>query len=76
MIKTTMRELRRLSSTGEAIDATHFAWKDAAELARKSRTHIASSSDIYGLTGILFRDDEDGQLYVVVGRCTNLWTLC
>lgn len=76
MFTTTMRELRRLASTGEAIDATHFAWEEAVELARKPRTRIASSSGIYGLTGIAFRDDEDGRLYVVVGRCTNLWTLC
>lgn len=76
MFTTTLRELRRLAASGEAIDATHFEWKDAAELARKPRTRIASSSGIYGLTGIAFRDDEDGQLYVVIGRCTNLWTLC
>lgn len=71
-----MRELRRLVSTGEAIDATHYSDREARELARKSLTQIASSSGIYGLTGILFRDDEDGQLYAVVGRCANLWTLC
>ena len=76
MFTTTLRELRRLAATGEAIDATHFAWKDAAELARRPHTRIASSSGKYGLTGIAFRDDEDGRLYVVIGRCSNLWTLC
>lgn len=75
MFKTTMRELRRLVAIGEAIDASHMPEKEAYELARKSRTRIASSSGINGLTGIAFRDDEDGQLYVVVGRGTNLWIL-
>lgn len=75
MYTTTMRELRRLAATGEAIDVSAIPWKEAHELARRPHTRIASSSGKYGLTGIAFRDDEDGQLYVVIGRCSNLWTL-
>ena len=75
MFRTTQRALRSMVADGIAIDATHMPQDDVYELARESRTLIACSHGVYGCNGICFKSDETGQMFVVVGRCTNLFIL-
>lgn len=75
MIKTTQRELRSMVADGIAIDATHMPQDETYELAREPHTLIACSYGVYGCNGVCFKSDETGQMFVVVGRCPNLFIL-
>lgn len=76
MFRTTQRELRSMIANGIAIDATHMPQDEAYEIARKPRTRLAYSQGVYGCNGLCFKVDESEKLYVIIGRCSNLWVLC
>ena len=70
-MKVSLATIKHLIKTGAAIDWTH------AELtARQFRsTVIFYSSGNSGLNGLVLMDDENGQLYAVAGRVSNLFIL-
>lgn len=75
MFRTTQRALRSMVADGIAIDASYMPQDEAYELAREPLTRIACSHGVYGCNGILFKSDITGQMYVIIGRCTNLFIL-
>lgn len=75
MFHTTQRELRSMVADGIVIDASRMPQDEAYELAREPRTLIACSHGVYGCNGICFKSDETEQMFVVIGRCTNLFIL-
>ena len=70
-MQVTLSVIKRLIATGAAIDVTN------ADIARRpsDSTIIFYSAGINGLNGIVLRDNVNGQLYAVAGRCGNLMIL-
>jgi hypothetical protein len=71
-MKVNLSVIKHLIKTGAAVDVTN-----ADNITRRpfNSTVIFHSFGTYGLNGIVLRDDESGQLYAVVGRCTTLFVL-
>ena len=63
MKKYTLKALRELVRLGVAEDYTN---KPAENL---------YTSGVYGINGGLVEDTETGQLYAIIGRCSNLFIL-
>lgn len=66
MEKTTLRELRTLVKDGVAIEL-----KDIDETL--SLETIRMSFGIYGMTGALLIDNNNGKLYAIIGRTSTLF---
>lgn len=58
---------------GCAEDYTHKPSEYIYTLRRLDK--IGYSSGVYGLNGGLVEDMETGQLYAIIGRCSNLFIL-
>lgn len=65
MKKYTQKELKRLISTGFAIDITH------AEEIPANLEKIGYCTGVYGIAGGLLQD-HNGQLYAITKRTSNL----
>ncbi len=76
MFKTTQKELREYVRMGLAKDYTHASTNEVKELGRKCLNRLGYSTGVYGLNGLLFEDYETGEKYVVIGRGTNLYSIC
>lgn len=63
-----MRQLVRL---GVAEDCADKPGEYMDTLRRPDK--VGYNSGIYGINGGLLRDGETGQLYAIIGRCTNLF---
>lgn len=72
MRKYKLSELKSLVRCGMAHDLTNAT---AAEVMEqwKHAEKVGYSSGIYGINGGLLQDGETGQLYAIIGRCTNLF---
>ena len=66
MEKTTLRELREFIRDGIAIEL-----KDIDETLSLETTRM--SFGLYGMTGALLIDNNNGQLYAIVGRTSTLF---
>lgn len=66
MKKTTLRELRTLVNDGIAIRLT-----DIDETLNLET--IRMSFGLYGMTGALLIDNNNGQLYAIIGRTSTLF---
>lgn len=73
MRKYTQKELRQLVQLGVAEDYTNKPADYMYTLRRLDK--VGYSSGIYGINGGLVKDTETGQLYAVIGRCSNLFIL-
>lgn len=73
MRKYTQKELRQLVRLGVAEDYTSKPADYMYTLRRLEK--VGYSSGIYGINGGLMQDTETGQLYAVIGRCSNLFIL-
>lgn len=66
MEKTTLRELRTLINDGIAIKLTDIDETLSLET-------IRMSFGLYGMTGALLIDNNNGQLYAIIGRTSTLF---
>lgn len=73
MRKYKLRELRDLVRLGLAEDYTNKPSEYIYTLRRMDK--IGYSSGVYGLNGGIVKDMETGQLYAIIGRCSNLFIL-
>lgn len=73
MRKYTQKELRQLVRLGVAEDYTNKPSDYIYTLRRLDK--VGYSSGVYGINGGLVQDTETGQLYAVIGRCSNLLIL-
>lgn len=73
MRKYTQKELRQLVRLGVAEDYTNKPADYMYTLRRLEK--VGYSSGVYGINGGLVEDTETGQLYAVIGRCSNLFIL-
>lgn len=73
MKKYTQKELRQLVRLGAAEDYTNKPADYMYTLRRLEK--VGYSSGVYGINGGLVEDTETGQLYAVIGRCSNLFIL-
>lgn len=71
-MQVTLSIIKHLIRTGVAVDITN----DPTITRRPyNSTVIFYSAGINGLNGIVIRNDENGQLYAVAGRVSNLFIL-
>lgn len=70
-MKVTQKVIKRLINTGCAVDKT------GADIKKRpfNSTVILHSYNSNGLNGIVLRLDDTGELWAVVGRCSNLFIL-
>lgn len=73
MRKYTLKELRGLVRLGVAENYTNKPSEYIHTLRRLEK--VGWSSGVYGINGGLVKDTETGQLYAIIGRCTNLFIL-
>lgn len=73
MRKYTQKELRQLVRLGVAEDYTNKPSDYIYTLRRLEK--VGYFSGIYGINGALVEDTETGQLYAIIGRCSNLFIL-
>lgn len=71
MKKYTQAQLRQLVRLGVAEDCADKPGEYMDTLRRPDK--VGYNSGIYGINGGLLRDGETGQLYAIIGRCTNLF---
>lgn len=71
MTKYTQAQLRQFVRLGVAEDYTNKPAEYMDTLRRLDK--VGYSAGIYGINGGLLRDGETGQLYAIIGRCTNLF---
>lgn len=67
------RELRELVRLGLAEDYTNKPAEYMYTLRRLEK--VGYSAGVYGINGGLVEDTETGQLYAIIGRCSNLLIL-
>lgn len=67
------RELRELVRLGAAEDYTNKPSEYIYPLRRLVK--VGYSAGVYGINGGLVEDAETGQLYAIIGRCSNLFIL-
>lgn len=67
------KELRELVRLGVAEDYTNKPSEYIYTLRRLDK--VGYSAGVYGIIGGLVEDAETGQLYAIIGRCSNLFTL-
>lgn len=70
-MKITLSAIKHMIETGAAVDWTR------ADITRRpfNSTIIFHSIGTNGLNGLVIRDDSNGALYAVAGRCSNLFIL-
>lgn len=73
MRKYTLKALRDLVRLGVAEDYTSKPAESLYTLRRLEK--VGYSSGVYGINGGLVEDTETGQLYAIIGRCSNLFIL-
>lgn len=73
MKKYTLKALRELVRLGVAEDYTNKPAENLYTLRRLEK--VGYSSGVYGINGGLVEDTETGQLYAIIGRCSNLFIL-
>ena len=73
MKKYTLKALRDLVRLGVAEDYTKKPAENLYTLRRLEK--VGYSSGVYGINGGLVEDTETGQLYAIIGRCSNLFIL-
>lgn len=73
MKKYTLKALRDLVRLGVAEDYTNKPAENLYTLRRLEK--VGYSSGVYGINGGLVEDTETGQLYAIIGRCSNLLIL-
>lgn len=70
MREYNQKELRELVRIGVAEDYTNKPTKYIYTLRRLEK--VGYSAGVYGINGGLVEDAETGQLYAIIGRCSNL----
>lgn len=73
MRRYTQKELRELVRLGVAEDYTNKPAEYMYTLRRLAK--VGYSAGVYGINGGLVEDTETGQLYAIIGRCSNLLVL-
>lgn len=73
MRKYKLKELRELVRLGVAEDYTNKPSEYIYTLRRLAK--VGYSTGVYGINGGLVEDTETGQLYTIIGRCSNLFIL-
>lgn len=73
MRKYTQTQLRELVRLGCAEDYTNKPAEYMYTLRRLEK--VGYSAGVYGINGGLVEDTETGQLYAIIGRCSNLFVL-
>ena len=73
MMRYTQKQLRELVRLGCAEDYTNKPSEYIYTLRRLEK--VGYSTGVYGINGGLFEDTETGQLYAIIGRCSNLFIL-
>lgn len=73
MKKYTLKAPRDLVRLGVAEDYTNKPAENLYTLRRLEK--VGYSSGVYGINGGLVEDTETGQLYAIIGRCSNLFIL-
>ena len=73
MRRYTQKQLRELVRLGCAEDYTHKPNEYMYTLRRLEK--VGYSTGVYGINGGLVEDTETGQLYAIIGRCSNLFVL-
>jgi len=73
MKKYTLKALRDLVRLGVAEDYTNKPAENLYTLRRLEK--VGYSYGVYGINGGLIEDTETGQLYAIIGRCSNLFIL-
>ena len=73
MMKYTQKQLRDLVRLGCAEDYTNKPSEYIYTLRRLEK--VGYSSGVYGINGGLVQDTENGALYAIIGRCSNLFIL-
>lgn len=73
MKKYTLKALRDLVRLGVAEDYTNKPAENLYTLRRLEK--VGYSSGVYGINGGLVEDTETGQLYAIIGRCSDLFIL-
>mgnify|MGYP000931314068 CR=1 FL=1 len=73
MKKYTLKALRDIVRLGVAEDYTNKPAENLYTLRRLEK--VGYSSGGYGINGGLAEDTETGQLYAIIGRCSNLFIL-
>ena len=74
-MKTTLKEIKRLAATLNAINATMFGCQDydKAKAEEGFFECIAYSVGTYGLTGKLLRGHNTGRLYAITARTSAVF---
>lgn len=73
MRRYKQKELRELVRLGVAEDYTNRPSDYIITLRRLDK--VGYSAGRYGINGGLVEDTETGQLYAIIGRCSNLFIL-
>ena len=73
MRKYKQKELREFVRLGVAEDYTNKPGEYIITLRRLDK--VGYSVGVYGINGGIAEDTETGQLYAIIGRCPNLFTL-
>lgn len=73
MRKYTQKQIRELVRLGVAEDYTNKPIEYIYALRRLDK--VGYSAGVYGINGGLVEDAETGQLYAIIGRCSNLFIL-
>lgn len=66
------KELKDMARYGEAEDITTISDAEAKELKKKGIETVGISRGVYGMNGVLLRDNE-GNKYVITARSSNLF---
>lgn len=76
MIKTTKKEIRRLTRTGAAADITYSSFSAVDAIARDDVPEkIAYSTGKNGINAALYRGRRTRKLYAVTARTTAIFQL-
>ena len=72
-MEITRKELKRLVATGAAYDVSNIPNSEMELIVRNGITKIAFAYGVNGCSGALFKGNNSGALYVIIGRVGNLW---
>lgn len=72
MRKMTLKEIKGYINNGVATNVATLTNEEINNLSKQSIEKIGCSCGTYGINGGLFKDNE-GNLYAIVGRTTDLF---
>lgn len=75
-MKFSQKQIKEMGKALCAIDITHLEGEKVASMRRHHLFDtVAISHGTYGMNGGLFRDRQNGKIYVITSRCGNLFIM-